>query len=66
MSGDRETHRLFDSYEEALEAYQRLQHQSLDDMLPEHLRKQEWREHVDESDYNAILCGESSGTSMMK
>ena len=55
MSGDRETHRLFDSYEEALEAYQRLQHQSLDDMLPEHLRKQEWREHVDESDYNAIL-----------
>ena len=55
MSGDRETHRLFDSYEEALEAYQRLQHQSLDDMLPEHLRKQEWREHVDEQDYNAIL-----------
>lgn len=55
MSGDRETHRLFDSYEEALEAYQHLQHQSLDDMLPEHLRKQEWREHVDESDYNAIL-----------
>jgi len=55
MSSDRETHRLFDSYEEALDAYQRLQHQSLDDMLPEHLRKQEWREHADEQDYNAIL-----------
>lgn len=55
MSGNQEKHRLFDSYEEALEAYQHLQHQSLDDMLPEHLRKQEWREHVDESDYNAIL-----------
>ena len=24
-------------------------------MLPEYLRKQEWREHVDEHDYNAIL-----------
>lgn len=55
MSGDRHNHRLFDSYEEALEAYQRLQHQSLDDMLLEHLRKQEWWEHVDEHDYNAIV-----------
>ena len=23
--------------------------------MPEYLRKQEWREHVDEHDYNAIL-----------
>ena len=48
-------HRLFDTYEKAWEAYQRLLHQSLEDMLPEYLRKQEWREHVDEHDYNAIL-----------
>ena len=43
-------HRLFDTYEKAWEAYQRLLHQSLEDMLPEYLRKQEWREHVDEHD----------------
>ncbi len=55
MSVNPHTHRLFDSYQEALEAYQQLQHQSLEDMLPEYLRKQEWREHVDEHDYNAIL-----------
>lgn len=55
MSVNPHTHRLFGSYQEALEAYQQLQHQSLEDMLPEYLRKQEWREHVDEHDYNAIL-----------
>ncbi|MDR3815244.1 MAG: hypothetical protein Q3X76_04525 [Akkermansia sp.] len=48
-------HRLFDTYEKAWEAYQRLLHQSLENMLPEYLRKREWREQVDEHDYNAIL-----------
>ena len=32
-------HRLFDTYEKAWEAYQRLLHQSLENMLPEYLRK---------------------------
>ncbi len=37
MSGDQQTHRLFDSYKEAFETCQHFQHHSLDNMLPEHL-----------------------------
>lgn len=55
MSGDKEIHRLFNSYEKALEAYENLKQQSQDDMLPEHLRSREWREHVSDTDYEAIL-----------
>lgn len=51
----KDTQRLFNSYDEAYKAYQSLKQESLDELLPEHLKQQEWREHVDESDYNAIL-----------
>ncbi|MCC8149122.1 hypothetical protein [Akkermansia sp.] len=36
MPGNRQWHGLFTFYEEAFEVYQRIQHQSVDGMLPEH------------------------------
>ncbi|MFQ7015746.1 MULTISPECIES: hypothetical protein [unclassified Akkermansia] len=36
MPGNRQRHWLFTFHEEAFEAYQRIQHQSVDGMLPEH------------------------------
>lgn len=47
--------RLFSSYDDALEAYRQLQQESYAELLPKHLQGRNWRQYVDDGDYDAIL-----------
>lgn len=51
----KDTQRLFTSYDEALEAYRQLQQESYAELLPKHLQGRNWRQYVDDGDYDAIL-----------
>lgn len=51
----KDTQRLFRSYEDAHKAYEILKVQSLHDFLPRNLNEKNWHDHVNESEYEAIL-----------